>query len=64
MSMFTGEAKRPLVGSGIEMTQEEAISELCETIERELARINAKLQELLEIFREGVTVVVEKVDEK
>jgi hypothetical protein len=45
------------------MTQEEAIDRLCEVIEKELSRTNAKLQQLLDYFKEGVTVYPEKVDQ-
>lgn len=46
------------------MTQEEAIDRLCDVIEVELERINVKLQALIDIYREGVTVYVEKVDKE
>jgi hypothetical protein len=44
------------------MTQEEAVSELTELVEKEFGRVNAKLQELLDLVKEGITVYVEKVE--
>lgn len=43
------------------MTQAD-IATLCDVIEIQLERINAKLQKLIDIYREGVTVFTEKAE--
>jgi hypothetical protein len=42
------------------MTQEEAISEGFEAVTKELARLNAKIQNLIDMANEGLPVVVIK----
>lgn len=46
------------------MTQEEAIDNLCDVVGKELVRLNAKVQQLIDIYREGITVYIEEVPQE